>query len=69
MMTYLDILIHEYHHTLRSAVWQAPLTAYFALFTARRARMGIDCPGFADQAADKARGEVKKHLAENYTVS
>ena len=58
----------EYQFTLRRAVWGISLTAAMVLTEGRAARMGIDRPGFADNAAGEARERAKAYFSEHYQI-
>jgi hypothetical protein len=68
MMSLVEVMILDYGQTLRSALWELPLTAAFAILGARHARLGIDRPGFGDMAADAAREKAKAYFQANYQI-
>lgn len=68
MMSYLELLMTEYHQTQHQALYQTPLTSAYALFNTRSCRLGHDRPGYADAAAGAARQRVQDYFSENYTI-
>jgi hypothetical protein len=68
MMSYLELLMTEYHQSHRQALFATPLTTAYALFNTRASRLGLDRPGYADAAAGAARERVKAYFQTNYQI-